>query len=334
MGEVFYDSSGNWRPTINGLKCQECGVEYVGRKKHQRFCSRSCSTTFTMRNKAPEKIKKECPECSTIFFRPPSNRDVHCSRQCLYNAKKWEKAQEFTCQMCGETFFRNLRERKQKKYCSTTYCSKTCSVKGLAKHHEKSCKNCGKVFTPYTKKLVTCSKTCSNEYFSRDRSHAWKGGVVAQNGRPYRKIDREGYQAKYDGEHRLVAAREIGRNLARGEVVLCIDGNNLNHAPKNLFLCPSQKEYSMIRSGAVEFPTESNLQQYRTRGYVRPPVIIVLHEWENGQRRESKKGRPITRHPQADEIIKRRKAGATITQLCDAFGESTTVMANTLRRRL
>lgn len=157
---------------------------------------------------------------------------------------------------------------------------------------------------------------------------------MLQGGRKFRRIDREGYAAKYEGEHRLVAEREIGRRLERNEVVICLDGNNDNHAPTNLFLLPNQIEFGLLKTGAVPWPTESNLRSYRGRGYVRPDVIVILHEWDNDRRQNPTSGRYIKRHPQADEIIKRRRAGATVRQLAKDFGTSMSTMAQTIRNRL
>jgi hypothetical protein len=157
---------------------------------------------------------------------------------------------------------------------------------------------------------------------------------VQQNGRRFRRIDREGYAAKYNGEHRLVVERVIGRRLKRNEVVICLDGNNDNHAPANLFLLPNQKEFGLLKMGAVPWPEASNLRSYRARGYIRPDVIVVLHEWENDKRLNPKSKRYITRHPQADEIIMRRRAGASVRQLAKDFGTSMSTMAQTIRNRL
>lgn len=122
--------------------------------------------------------------------------------------------------------------------------------------------------------------------------------------------------------------------MKRGEVVLCIDGNNNNFAPENLYILPSQKEFGMVKAGTLPWPTESNLNSYKERGYVRPDVVIVLHEWTNGKRKNAQGNRLISRHPQADEIIKRRRAGASVRDLARDFGTSMSTMAQTIRTRL
>jgi hypothetical protein len=59
--------------------------------------------------------------------------------------------------------------------------------------------------------------------------------------------------------------------------------------------------------------------------------VIVLREWTNGKRKNPQGNRFISRHPQADEIIKRRRAGASVRDLARDFGTS---MAQTIRTRL
>ncbi|MGA1809343.1 HNH endonuclease [Sphingobium sp. WW5] len=216
-----------------------------------------------------------------------------------------------------------------------------CSTACLHEHRRslritKACLNCGEPFTvsrSHSGKTI-CSRACATAYYVRDRSHGWRGGVVKQNGRKFRRIDRQGFAGKYNGEHRLVAEREIGRRLERNEVVICLDGDNDNHAPANLFLLPDQKEFGLLKMGSVPWPAESNLRSYRDRGYIRPDVIVVLHEWENERRQNPKTKRYIKRHPHADEIIKRRRAGASVRQLAKDFGTSMSTMAQTIRNRL
>lgn len=55
---------------------------------------------------------------------------------------------------------------------------------------------------------------------------------------------------KYYGkhEHRMVAARKIGRPLKKGEVVHHIDGNRRNNHPDNLEVLPSQAEHARLHA--------------------------------------------------------------------------------------
>lgn len=320
-----------WTPTIPGCVCGHCGVTYTAHKYDQQYCSKSCSTTATA--KRVEHTERTCPGCSVKWSAPPSNPSQYCSKQCIFDSGEWERPRDADCEQCG-TAFKARRRRTRDEW--ERFCSHACAAKALeVPRVGKVCAQCGAGFKVYEYRAgeVTCSAECRDAYHVRDRHHAWKGGLVAQSERPFRRFDRDGYQAKYEGEHRLIAAREIGRGLVRGEVLICLDRDNLNLSPANLFLCPSMTEWGMISAGAVEWPTGSNLKAYRERGYERPNVIITIHEWEGG-RRPGKGGKWIKRHPQADEIIKRRSAGASIRTLAKDFGAVLSTMAQTVKHRL
>lgn len=330
-GLVAYSKGGNWMPTFPGQTCEYCGTTYTAHKYGQRFCSKSCSSRARIAKNPPKKVEKTCPTCKTVRLVNPSDKSKFCSLKCAgIQAIRKDKWQDRSCAHCGETFrsqYRNNRKGFER------FCSSSCANAAKRTRKEAECAACGASYIPLQPRQKTCSWECRNKLFIRDNTPAWKGGVVQQLGRTFRRIDREGYAGKYEGEHRLVAAREIGRPLRRGEVTVCLDGNNDNHDPANLYLCPNNREWALLRNGVVAWPSESNLRQYRERGYVRPDVILVLHEWENGVRMLPS-GSRVTRHPQADEIIKRRRAGATVKQLAAAFGCAHSSMAATLKRRL
>ena len=333
MSAVHYTKGGNWKPSNPNQTCQQCGVVYTAHKHGQRFCSKSCSG-LSRRGAKAEWTERTCPGCGAKWSAYPSNPSQYCSKQCIFDSGKWVHPEDRECDQCGTVFRAGMGGDKRDR--EHRYCSMACAHAGkLNERVTKICANCGGEFALQQSRSVeaTCSKECANQYYIRDRHHAWTGGAVAQSERPFRRYDREGYAAKYEGEHRLIAAREIGRQIQRGEVVLCLDGNNDNLNPDNLFLCPNQSESGMIRNGAVAWPTASNLADYRAKGYTRPDVLITLHEWEHGRRR-GPNNYPITRHPQADEIIKRRRAGATLRMLAKDFSTSLSAMAQTVRTRL
>lgn len=239
--------------------------------------------------------------------------------------------EEYKCASCG-IMFKGRYDRAEH---NNQFCTKKCHVNYAPMQETRKCAECGKDFEINKHRPdKTCGLECRNAHFIREKSHSWKGGLVLLSDRPSRRIDREGYVGGYEGEHRLIAARVIGRPLVRGECIICLDGDNLNMAPENMFLCPNKSEIGLIQAGTVEWPTASNLTDYRVSNYVRPSVILTLHEWTDGKRRTSGMGRPITRHPQADEIIKRRKAGASLRTLAAEFDYSMSTMSKTLRTRL
>jgi len=327
---VAYSKGGYWMPSIPDQTCVQCGAIYTAHKYGQTHCSKKCAARTRAQKLAESHTARTCPNCAKEWKAAQSNRSAYCSRSCLYAHQEWIKERDADCAQCGTTFKSRFRRERNE---WTAYCSSACAHAGARTRLDRDCAECGATFTPYHETQLTCSIGCRSAYFIRDRAPAWIGGLVKQNAREFRRIDREGYAAKYEGEHRLIAGRELGRPVARGEAILCIDGDNENLTPDNLFICPNMREMGLINAGTVEWPTTSNLQEYRVAGYVRPQVIMVLHEWEAGKRM-GESGKMITRHPQADEIIKRRKAGASVRQLSIDFGTALSTMAQTIRTRL
>lgn len=336
MSTPHYTPGGHWMPSFPGRVCASCGKTYTAHRKDQKCCSRTCTGAYR-RAQTPKKYKA-CAHCGELFEIPNGGGKsrkaaaMFCSRDCVRDGHGWRAPVEHICDQCGETFTAPVKDEAKHRFCSTT-CADAHRGSGKV---SKPCANCGEIFTssPCRADEQTCSRECASAWYVRDRSKGWQGGVVDQNGRKFRRIDRDGYAAKYEGEHRLAAERVIGRKIKRGEVVLCIDGNNDNFAAENLYMLPSQKEFGLVKMGTLPWPTESNLATYRERGYVRPDVVIVLHEWTNGKRMNAKGNRHIRRHPQADEIIIRRRAGASVRDLARDFGTSMSTMAATLRNRL
>ncbi len=61
--------------------------------------------------------------------------------------------------------------------------------------------------------------------------------------------DNRGYLRYSDNNklvHRVVAARKIGRNLNKGEVVHHIDRNKKNNNPNNLWVFPNQSAHDKV----------------------------------------------------------------------------------------
>jgi hypothetical protein len=335
-----YSPGGYWMPTIPDQICQYCHKSYTAHSRTSLFCSRLCATNHR-KAQTPAKFQN-CLHCKKPFEIPHGGGKSraasakYCSRECVREHHSWHPEATTQCDNCGDDFTTSVSQSRIETG-RGVFCSKACYKTHQQKRKViKKCAECGQEFkvSPCRSEELTCSRSCRIKHFKRDRSKGWKGGVVAQNKRAFRRIDRDGYKAKYDGEHRLTAAREIGRPIKRGEVIMCIDEKHENLSPDNLFICPNQKEYGLIRMGAVKWPAASNLAQFRLAGYQRPDVIIVLHEWEQGRRLNQVSKRRITRHPQADEIIERRKAGASLRDLAAGFETSTSTMNEILKTRL
>jgi hypothetical protein len=109
---------------------------------------------------------------------------------------------------------------------------------------------------------------CSSKFFSGANAHNFKGGVHLQQATNHNFVligKREGYVSKYTAQHRLVCAKQIGRMLNRGEVVIHINNDGLDNSPSNLFLCESMSEFSRRRQGSLPWPKQSNLKEYKEK---------------------------------------------------------------------
>lgn len=133
-----------------------------------------------------------------------------------------------TCQHCGCEFQRWRHDVTRK------YCSKQCSNLSRKKQIEVQCNNCNVVFTrcPAEKNKYSrhfCSKTCFYDGNSGCTSSKWKGGSISKEG--YRVIYRDRIKIF---EHRAVIESEIGRPLAKNEIVHHINGVKLDNRIENL----------------------------------------------------------------------------------------------------
>ncbi|MEK6833178.1 MAG: hypothetical protein AABY32_03955 [Nanoarchaeota archaeon] len=105
------------------LNCKKILIE----SKQQRFCSRKCTRSY--------KVKKICVECGKDYV-GRANR-LYCSRSCqsLRYSKANKNKYEFTCKLCGNKFYREIKTSYKfgiKKFCSRK-CANNADVKGLIK---------------------------------------------------------------------------------------------------------------------------------------------------------------------------------------------------------
>lgn len=157
------------------------------------------------------------------------------------------------------------------------YCSVKCRHEGIEKGEFDTCLWCGVQFWKHfwAKKQDVhrvCSKACANEFYTYERSHAFKTGshLHSDNGEKHILIKREGWVSKYIGEHRLNAIKSIGRMLTRREYVLRINRNPNDNRDENLFIC-DLTEFCHRRNGSLPWPDKSNLLTYAQEN-VNPPL--------------------------------------------------------------
>ena len=104
-------------------------------------------------------VNRRCEQCKKPFTPPRNKRDTakFCSRTCAqeHTKEQAEKTRAYrTCPQCGATFWKPNR---------TTYCSKDCANKALAKPPtNKTCPVCDKPFmlTGRNRNRKTCSDIC------------------------------------------------------------------------------------------------------------------------------------------------------------------------------
>lgn len=104
-----------------------------------------------------------------------------------------------------------------------------------------TCEMCGNPFPTYpshASRRKFCSKRCQGRSRAGANNGKYKGGWIQ---RGYKKVRHDG---RYVFEHRLIAARSLGRNLNASEVVHHVNGDTLDNRPENLRVMPSQAEHA------------------------------------------------------------------------------------------
>ena len=244
------------------IQCTQCNKDYVvprHRVGKSKFCSKECHDDYQRRNQKDF----TCSTCGVKFkakFDHGAPRKF-CSNEC--RCKDAIKPETMECPTCGNLFVAQRSShgggglRK--------YCSKKCADEAKLSGKLKNCVNCGKEFymTDGTQRQRRedgcCSRECALEQFVGKASPSWKGG---------RYVNKTGVilyvgKGKYLHEHRVVAARCIGRKLEPYEVVIHLDGINTNNAPENLYICGSLSHAGKIHAGTIPRPSKTNVHTYK-----------------------------------------------------------------------
>lgn len=246
-------------------KCEHCGKDYSNPPsiaKRSRFCSRDCAS---LHGRVAERRTLKCEYCDTTFIARADhgNWPRFCSRECF--CAKTPKPEWRTCPSCESEFLAERGTHSEDGL--RIYCSTKCAKVGLMRGTTKKCISCGQDF--YIKNATArqrkenhcCSFECRQEFYRRERSNAWKGGEYLNTGtgEKFVIVPTDDGRASYIGEHRMVAAKILGRTLTRQDVVIRINRNPSDNSPANLYVCASNSEFSKRRCGSLPWPTKSNL---------------------------------------------------------------------------
>lgn len=178
------------------VSCSNCGELITLQKsaiKNNNYCSKECLSTHLKERMTGEgnhnykRVKHNCSGCDQVIEVEPSRlkeqKYIFCSNECykknIGNFFKGENNPnynqvEYECKTCGESFFRIPSANRGKE----KYCSKECYFKRYqdrSKTVKLNCPICNKTFERFEsslvgKKRVYCSKSCSDEGFSKFHS--------------------------------------------------------------------------------------------------------------------------------------------------------------------
>lgn len=251
--------------------CEQCNKSYAvspSRAASTRFCSMACKIASS---RTAERRDLTCEACGDTFTSAADHGvwPRFCSRSCFLS--QCVQPREKPCANCGALFVADGSSHDSEDG-RRKYCSKACQIESLRRGDEYQCLNCGAPFYLSAAALRQrgepgcCSKKCQNEFYIGARHVGFKGGVYthSQSGEKHLLLRRPGYVSKYVGEHRIIASREIGRLVTRGECVIRINRNPEDNRPENLFICESLSEFSRRRNGSLPWPTTSNLSEYKS----------------------------------------------------------------------
>lgn len=229
----------------------------VRSRKYRAFIA-SGKPAYGPQRKVDESAPRVCCACERAlpladFYRNasgPRGRMTRC-KECFKAAKQLGAAVRI-CGFC-ETAFQNSNQR---------FCSKRCADASM-ESEPTTCVVCGVAFKRRHADQVRCSSKCA----TGEGHPQWKGGVHAPGRQGFVNVslrEKPGYADAVTPRARLVAARAIGRSLAKnGEHVIHLNWDRGDDRPENLFICRDQREMLKRVCGKLPWPTKSNLDIYR-----------------------------------------------------------------------
>ena len=250
-------------------ECEQCHCSYSkppSLAKRSRFCSKKC---FDEHQSTSERKEITCKHCNKKFAAKQDHGvwPKYCSRKCFKANAVVPEMRE--CPSCSGKFMAGRSSHSEDRL--RIYCSNKCRNEGLKNGRIKICINCEEEFYVHPSKdhnpnvATCCSAKCQHEYYILEKAPGWKGGAYMDNtsGMTRVLLKREGYVSPYIGEHRMVAAKSIGRLLERYEMVLHLNNIKTDNPPQNLFICGSNSEMRKRVGGTLPWPKSSNLDVYK-----------------------------------------------------------------------
>lgn len=247
--------------------CPHCQKSYqvYPSGAHRKYCSKACFDAA----QTGERRETTCKRCGEKFVAAKDHGvwPVYCSRKCFEGDAPQPTEKE--CPSCGATFLAGRASHKTADGLRI-FCSDKCRKEGLLRGWMKPCMNCGNEF--YIRRSAQaqrptescCSAKCQHELQQGEGAPNWKGGKYIDTGSGQRRqlCKREEAVSPYLAEHRVIAAKFVGRFLEWHEMMLHLNDKPADNRPENLFICASISEMRKRRNGTLPWPKESNLSTY------------------------------------------------------------------------
>lgn len=163
------------------VTCKRCGntnsVNFF-RQNREKFCSSKCWYEWRKENR----VKSLCRHCRMPFVHV-GGRGIFCSNRCRIDHSR----KDVTCSECSKTF--TTKKSSGRKFCSFK-CAAIVSRENIP---DQSCKNCGKIFRPFTKarEMLFCCHACAHS-FNRGKNNAlYRGNRLHDRGPDWQEKARE-----------------------------------------------------------------------------------------------------------------------------------------------